>query len=220
MFNAKLITMMVLMIALITGSALAGDYQVYGKIHLSTNFMSDSDESQIVMASNSSRFGVKGDSELNEDFSMFWKFENGINIAQKGNNTLATRNSYVGIKHELGSVLFGIHDTPYKTLGRKTTFFYDEIGDARQTMMGWDQRLEDVIMFSTKNFDGFTANAMYQLDQNGLGALEAANTLSANLMYKKDAFFFGAALEMVTMGNYGAAGDYDLDADTRHLGNG
>jgi len=69
-------------------------------------------------------------------------------------------------------------------------------------------------MFTTKNYEGFQMSAMYQMDQNPLGSLEAANTMSFNAMYKKDAFFFGGALEMVTAGNFGAAGDYDMDPDT------
>jgi predicted porin len=211
--NAKLITLMVLMVTLITGSALAGDgYKMYGKLHLSVDMLNDSEDSQIQLSNNTSRFGVKGASEMNEDFTLFWKFESAINLAQKSGFTgLATRNSYIGFKHEFGALLVGIHDTPYKTLGRKSTFFFDELGDHRQTTMGWDRRLEEVVMFTTKNYEGFTASAMYQLDQNAFGALEAANTMSFNGMYKKDEFFFGAAIEMMSMGNYGMGYDTDMD---------
>lgn len=216
MSNTKLVALMVLMIVLIAGAAIAGDMTVYGKLHLSTDFMNNSEDSQLRLSSNTSRFGLKGASEMNEDFTLIWQFENAINMAQKDFTFtgIANRNSYIGFKHEYGSILFGIHDTPFKTLGRKATFFFDELGDFRQATMGWDKRLEEIVMFTTKNYEGFTASAMYQFDQNALGELEAANTMSFNGMYKKDEFFIGAALEMMTIGNYGMAGDWDEDAAT------
>ena len=216
MSHAKLTTLMVLMITLIAGAALAGgDYTIYGKLHLSVDMMNDTEDSQIRLSSNTSRFGVKGASEMNDDWSLFWKFESAINMAQKSGFTgLANRNTYIGMKHEYGSILFGIHDTPFKTVGRKSTFFFDSLGDHRTVTMGWDQRLEDIVMFTTKNYEGLQFSFMYQFDQNGIGSLEAANAISASGMYKKDGLFVGASIETYTVGNYGMAADWDNDAGT------
>ncbi len=216
MSHSKLTPVLVLMIALIAGTAIAGgDFTVYGKLHLSTDLMNNSEDSQIRLSSNTSRFGLKGASEMNEDWTMFWKFENAINMAQKtGYTGIANRNTYIGVKHEYGSILFGIHDTPFKTVGRKSTFFFDSLGDHRTVTMGMDKRLEDIVMFTTKNYEGMQFSFMYQFDQNAIGALEAANTISASGMYKKDGIFVGAAIETYTVGNYGMAGDWDNDATT------
>lgn len=216
MSHAKLTTLMVLMVALIAGTAVAGDLTVYGKLHLSTDFVNDTEDSQIRLSSNTSRFGMKGDAAMNDEWTLIWQFENAINMAQKDFTFtgIANRNSFIGFKHEYGTLLFGIHDTPFKTLGRKSTFFFDELGDHRATTMGWDRRQQDIVMFTTKNYEGLQFCGMYQFDQNDMAASEMASTFSFSGMYKKDALFLGVALEMLTKGNYGMDADWDNDTDT------
>ena len=183
MSNVKLITLMVLMVTLITGSALAGgDFKVYGKLHSSMNMLNNGDESQIGMTSNTSRFGIKGAQELNDDFSFIWKFESKLNMTDGSGTTLAQRNSYVGSQHaKAGKFLVGTHDTPFKTLGRKVEMFSDELGDFRMLTsrsqlasvpMGymseggidvylaspetkWDNRLNEIVAWVSPNWDGF-----------------------------------------------------------------
>ncbi len=200
MFNKKMILTLVLLTALVAGMAHAGDYKIYGKLHTSINMVNDSEDSQIGLSSNTSRFGVKGAQELNENFTFIWQFEQGLNIAQKGNDTLANRNSFVGMKGDWGQVRFGIHDTPFKTLGRKTTFFKDTVGDNRATTMGWDRRLSDIAAYVSPDFDGFSVFAAYHFDQAALGAMEAMSAFSANAMYNKDGILIGAAIESLSKG--------------------
>lgn len=200
MFNKKMIMTLVLLTALVAGAAHAGDYTIYGKLHTSVNMISDSQDSQLGLSSNTSRFGVKGAQELNENFTFIWQFEQKLNIAQKGNDTLANRNSFLGLKGDWGQVRFGIHDTPFKTLGRKATFFYDTVGDFRSTTMGWDRRLSDIAAYVSPDFDGFSFFGAYHFDQNGLGMDEAASAFSANVMYNKDGIMLGAAMEQLSKG--------------------
>ncbi|MBU8872094.1 MAG: porin [Gemmatimonadales bacterium] len=204
MSNVKLITMMVLMIALITGSALAGDmeWKFYGKLHSSINMMNDSEDSKLSMSSNTSRFGFKGAKVLNDNLNFIWQFESKLDMVEKGGETLANRNSFVGLKGNWGTALAGIHDTPYKTLGRKTTFFFDSVGDNRQIMGHVDDRTDDYIMFISPNFDAFSFRVGYEFDQNAAGAPDAANSFAGMATYAKDEFLVGFAYETLTMGNF------------------
>lgn len=207
MFTKKMTALMVLVAMLVAGAAFAGDmdYTIYGKLHTSVNYLSDSDESQLGLSSNTSRFGIKGSKELNNDMNLIWQFENYLNMAQKGNQTLATRNSFIGMHSEWGTALFGIHDTPFKTIGRKATFFYDTIGDFRNATMGWDRRLQDVALYISPNFDGFGFMAAYQFDQGPLGAEDAETAMSAAAHYKQDALYVGGAFETLSEGYDGGA---------------
>lgn len=193
---------MVLVAMLVAGAAFAGDmdYTIYGKLHSSINYLSDGDESQLGISSNTSRFGFKGSKELNNDMNLVWKFENSINIAQEGASTLATRNSYLGMNGEWGTFLYGIHDTPFKMIGRKATFFKDTIGDFRNTTFGWDRRLQDVAAYISPDFDGFSFIAAYQFDQGAMGAEEATTAVSVAAHYKKDALYVGGAFESLSKG--------------------
>ena len=202
MFTKKMTALMVLVAMLVAGASFAGDmdYTVYGKMHTSVNYLSDSDESQLGLSSNTSRFGIKGSKELNNDMSLIWQFENSINIAQKGSDTLAKRNSFIGMSSEYGTALFGIHDTPFKMIGRKATFFKDTIGDFRSTTFGWDLRLQDVAAYISPDFDGFGFIAAYMFDQAAMGAEEAATAYSVAAHYAKDALYVGGAMEQWSEG--------------------
>ncbi len=202
LFTKKMIALLVLATILVSGAALAGEdaYKIYGKLHTSIDMVSDSDESQIVMANNSSRFGFKGSKELSEALTFIWQFESGINLAQKGADTLVKRNSYLGLNGSWGTFLYGIHDTPFKTIGRKATFFFDEIGDFRQTTMGWDRRLQDVVVYASPDMSGFGVVLGYMLDQGPLGAEEDMTAFSGSAAYSKDALYVGVAYEMLNKG--------------------
>jgi len=201
LFTKKMIALLVLATILVSGAALAEDgFKIYGKLHTSIDYMNNSDESQIMMANNTSRFGFKGSKELEENLTFIWQFESAINLAQKGANTLVTRNSYLGLNGNWGTFLYGIHDTPFKTIGRKATFFFDELGDFRQTTMGWDRRLQDVVVYASPDMDGFGVVLGYMLDQGALGADEAMTAFSGSAAYKKDALYVGVAYEMLSKG--------------------
>lgn len=203
----------IILVLFVAGAAVAGDmnYTVYGKIHMSLQMVNNGENSQLTMSSNTSRFGIKGKSEMNDTMCFIWQFESFINPADMG-GTLSNRNSFVGVKSDYGTLLYGIHDTPFKTLGRKTTFFFDTVGDNRTTTMDWDRRLRNVVMYAVpENETGVVGQLAYQLDQNGINDEEAASVISVMGGLKKEQFFIGAAMEMDTKGFYG----YDDGTDTK-----
>ena len=192
-----LTTLMVLMIVTVAGAALAGDmdWKFYGKLHTSIDYLDNGTDSGLYMASNTSRFGFKGGTELQENLSFIWQFENSVNMAQKEGFGLADRNTYLGFKGEFGKIIYGIHDTPFKTLGRKVDLFKDEMGDLRQTTMGWDRRMQDVVAWVSPDWSGFGIFGAYQLNQESTLGDDTMTAYSLMASYSKDAFFVGAAVE-------------------------
>ena len=212
MFKKLLTTTLVLAVLIAAGSAFAGDmdWKFYGKLHSSINMLSNGENSQIGLTSNTSRFGFKGSSAMNDEYSLIWQFESEINIAQRVGTSLATRNTFIGIANDkLGRVQMGIHDTPFKTLGRKATFFNDEIGDHRQMTFGMDSRDGDLLMWVSPDWTGFNMFLAYQFDQEdnklnpyvGTAAtFDPLTFFSGMATYAKEEFMFGAALEMASKG--------------------
>ena len=208
MFNSKMFTtLMVLLIVLSAGTAIAADanWTFYGKLHSSINLLSNGENSQLGLTSNTSRYGFKGNSALNEDYTFVWQFEQAINIAQ-GSLSTTLRNTYVGFKNaDLGEVRMGRHDTPHKTLGRKATFFFDTIGDNRQMTHNTDGRLSDIFAWVSPNWSGFGLFLAYQFDQDGTklsatapadAEFMAATLFSGMATYTKDEFFVGVSTIM------------------------
>ncbi len=215
MFKKLLITLSVLLMA---GAAFAGDadWSFYGVAHASLNMLNNGNDSQLGLSSNTSRFGFKGTAPMNEEFTAFWQFESLLDVAGNGDGTvIGTRNTFVGMKHETaGKLVFGRHDTPFKTLGRKVEVFPDQIGDFRATTMGWDNRLGEIIAYVSPDWDGFSIFAAYQFDQGDImdkadDNYEALTAMSAMAAYQTEQFMIGAAYEAASSGY----GDTDEDGN-------
>ena len=200
--SKKLFTTVMVMAVLLAGVAMAGEmhYKVYGKAHVSTEMLNNGDESSIFVSSNSSRLGIKGAYETDvEALTVIFQIESAADFNGENANTLASRNSFAGVKGEWGQLIWGRHDTPMKTLGRKVDFFGDRVGDARNATAyfgdGWDQRPTDMIMYTTPLLgECVTVNAQYVPEEGYLG--EDSNTFfSANAIYNKDGIMVGAAFE-------------------------
>lgn len=140
--------------------AMAGEAELYGKLHVSVDNMdngakSPDDSSGTYMSSNSSRIGVKGKEDLGNGMSAIFKAEMTADMVD-GNSIKLDRNSYVGLSGGFGTVKFGRHDMPFKTIGRKFDLFGDTIGDNRALLRlksgseDWADRRNNVIMYSNK----------------------------------------------------------------------
>jgi predicted porin len=222
--SKKLLTL--IMVLAFAAGAMAGDmnYTVYGKLHTSINYASNyygdadtgEDLSQLGITSNTSRFGVKGGIAISDEYTAIWQFEQKLTIggnATTATQELANRNSFLGVKAGWGSLIWGRHDTPFKTLGRKTTFFYDSIGDNRMAMGGIDDRTTGYLMYTSPDFNGINVRFGYEFDKNDAvttEAGEAATSMSLMAYYAKDALFFGGAYESLSEGM--TAGD---ESETR-----
>src|SRR5664279_1950936 len=81
-----------------------------------------------VVSSNVSKFGFKGAEDLGDGLAAVWQIEQQINFDDAAKNTFASRNTFAGLKSDsMGTVLFGIHDTPYKIATRGLDVFGDSI---------------------------------------------------------------------------------------------
>ncbi len=221
MFKKLLTTMLVLAVVATAGTAMAGDveWKFYGKVHSSINMMNNGENSQLGLSSNTSRFGFKGWAPMTDDMSFVWQFERGLNIADGGAGEMSVRNSYIGFKGEkFGEVRMGRHDTPHKTLGRKTTFFFDTVGDNRTVTFGTDTRESDILAWVSPDWSGFNLFLAYGFDRDGtkLNPDAAADAefysetiFSGMATYAKDEFFFGASWIMFSE----AWADWYIDED-------
>jgi predicted porin len=184
--------LMVLLVVLAAGTALAGDgsWTSYGKFHSSINMLGNGQNSQLGLTSNTSRFGFKGNAPMNDDYAVTWQVELAVNTAEGGLST-TLRNSYIGVKNDdMGELRLGRHDTPHKTLGRKTTFFFDTVGDNRQTTFGTDGRISELLAWVSPNWDGFGLFLAYQFDQD---SSKLYNMAPADAKFKAETLFSGMA---------------------------
>jgi predicted porin len=66
------------------------------------------------MTSGTSNLGFKGSLQLSERLRVIWQVESAVSLDGDGPNTLAGRNTGVGLAGSFGTVFYGSWDTPYK----------------------------------------------------------------------------------------------------------
>lgn len=132
------------------------------------------------VSSNVSRLGLKGSEDLGGGLKAIWQIESAVNM-DTGNNTLATRNTFVGLAGDAwGSLTLGRNDTPYKTSTRALDVFYDHIADNRSLMgvsssqirglagaAAFDGRFTDTVRYDSPSFSGFKVAGSYTLSAEG-----------------------------------------------------
>ncbi|MDD5180239.1 MAG: porin [Gallionellaceae bacterium] len=132
------------------------------------------------ISSSSSKIGFKGEEDLGDGLKAIWQVETEVDLdgsntagAAPTNSFLGTRNTFVGLKNDsLGSLIFGRHDTPYKTSDRRLDLFYDHVTDNRALMAGgkgkgsadpngFAKRVTDIVMYNSPVMNGFKVTAAY-----------------------------------------------------------
>jgi predicted porin len=197
-------------------SALAdnANFNFYGKADLSYDSISTGNGTdgagtditgvtKRVVSSNVSKFGFKGTEDLGDGLSANWQVEQQINFDDAAKNTFASRNTFLNLKSEtLGTVLFGIHDTPYKIATRKLDVFGDSIGDNRALLgnksnSGFELRPSNVLAYFSPAFAGVTvAVANINLKEaNKLSTDSRDSIVSLAVMYDVAPFYGSVAHE-------------------------
>lgn len=160
-----------------------------------------------VVSSNVSKFGFKGSEDLGDGLAAIWQIEQQVNIDDAAKNTFASRNTFAGLKSKsLGTVLLGIHDTPYKISTRRLDVFGDNLADNRALLgikpngssgLGFELRPSNVLAYISPSFAGVTA----AIARVNLGEANVNNTqrnssaLSLAVMYDVAPFYAAVAHE-------------------------
>jgi len=195
--------------AAVAAPAAMADTTLYGLAHMSIDFVDNGSDNATNVASNSSRLGVKGSEKLGNGLTAVYQYEVtvGLDGESKSDSLFdGARNSFVGLSGSFGTALVGIHDTPYKLMGRNYDLFGDQVGDSRNLTSDkfGDLRPQNVIAYATPKMGGFSALLAY------VTAEEFGNTnydaYSMNAEYKAKMFDVAGAYEV-----HKTAGD-DLSA--------
>ena len=147
------------------------DTTLYGQAHMSLDYQDSDAGDGFDLLSNSSRIGVKGSHKLSDSLSAVYQMEWAVSMDGESGD-MGQRNRVAGLKGGFGTVLFGRHDTPVKTLGNAVSEDWGstQIGGARQIRssgdggLSWDQRLDNVIAYISPSFGPASVFLAYSPD--------------------------------------------------------
>ena len=138
--------------------------EIYGQANVSVDYLDDGSDGMFDLSDNASRLGFKGSTVVNEDIDLIWQMESAISLDDGDStdgNKLCNRNSFVGFKSSKGQLIFGRHDTPYKTLGVKGDLFVNRIGDHRNIFgkeENFNLRNSNSILYTTPSANGLDSH--------------------------------------------------------------
>jgi len=193
--------------------------EIYGKVHVSIDNASTNDPAVkndgLSVSSNSSRLGFKGEVPAGA-YKFIYQYEQEVFI-DEGAGTLASRNTYAGIKGNFGQIIAGHHDTPFKTVASKWGVFGDSVGERRAILgAGYKSgnklnvRAKNAVMYQYKN-DSLKFLAMHATDPetgpDGKYDDNDKSVTSVALFYKTGPISFAVAQESWTKHSKMATGN-------------
>jgi predicted porin len=204
--NKKLIAAAIA--AVVAAPAAMAELNVYGKAHVSLD-QNDSDATGADMWAlndRGSRLGFKGSEDLGNGLKAIFKYEMVYDLESgplaTGGAVLGSRNSYVGLSGDFGTVLAGSHDTPTKVAlyATGTEMLGDTImqltGSGDFTLLNMDEtRSGGTIAYISPSFSGLTAAVAVVPDEGATGGDGIADHWSAGVMYKGNGIKAGLGYE-------------------------
>lgn len=152
---------------------------VYGRANVSWQLADVGDGHYSDLASNGSRVGAKGELLLNDELSVIYQLEWEVDLAElSGSDNLKSRNQYLGLKSEVGTLYLGRRDSSSKIYSSHVDLFNDYQGDLKQLWKG-ENRLSETLAFQSNVINGLQFDISYKTE----GAEEGQDGLSMGVRY-------------------------------------
>jgi predicted porin len=215
------------------------DVKLYGQVDLSTLY-TDSDangyEDDLNMKSTNSNIGVKGEEDLGNGMSAFFKLEYEVDVASDNSsgNAFTGRDQYVGLGFEkFGKLTFGTTSTAYKDVSKQIDPFY--MTQLQSRAIGLQSNLHsgkgeegqgrgtNMARYDSPSWAGFALTATYQFDSNkqnqgvpdcnAVESCEDDDPYSVGATYKAGNFYANAAYITTQRSDDNAAAEFGLRYD-------
>ncbi|PIE03523.1 MAG: hypothetical protein CSA81_01605 [Acidobacteria bacterium] len=181
--------------------AFAGDKKklvpkVYGRINLSYGMEDINDADAWKLKSHSSRFGIKGSYDLTDTLKAVYKMEWGVDVAdvsKASQDHIKSRNQFVGLAGNFGTIMAGRHDTPTKMAQGKMDLFNDAETDIK-TLTAGEIRANNVLAYASPKLGGSFSFVAAVIPGEGSDLGDGpADVISANITYNKDGLYAAVA---------------------------
>ncbi|MCC2618074.1 porin [Aestuariibacter halophilus] len=182
--------------------AMAEPLTVYGKANLSAQLADEGEGSFTELKSNASRFGVKGETALENGLEVFYQIEWQVDLADlSGDDNIKSRDQYVGVRGDFGSLYAGRANTVLKNWSKPVDLFNDYEADLKGLWKG-ENRVSDSVNYISPSFGGFTFGINYMMEDD----VDGEDGVTVGVHYgdaklKKSAFYAAVLVEQ-DMGGY------------------
>ncbi|MCC6302944.1 MAG: porin [Gammaproteobacteria bacterium] len=177
--------------------------EAYGTIDLSLD-LSDNDipgeSSNFSLSSNASLLGLRGQHDIDSNLSLVWQLAQEYR-ADSGGGAFATHDTFAGFRsRDYGTLLFGYHDTPFKTLESRWSVLGGTVAESRSLLgassdgaVNMNQRAQNALLY-INTFRGLEVQGMYATDAQDIDAEDVDD--NDNDLFSIAAWYTLGALEL------------------------
>lgn len=195
MFNKK-----TLVAALLIGFAMnvqADPLTVYGKINVSAQSSDEGAGSFTELKSNASRFGIKGDTSLDNELTLIYQLEWEVDPSDEANEkNIKARDQFIGLKGSFGTIKAGRNDSSLKVAQGKMDLFNDYEADLKVLWKG-ENRVNNSLMYISPSFNDFSVAVTHIMEESP----EGVSGQSIALMYGDEALKDSALFASLAIDN-------------------
>lgn len=165
----------------------ATELGIYGRAHVSVDQLDNGNDSGLNIASNASRFGIRGSHQVQDNLKVLLQIESLIRL-DEGSGDWASRNSFIGLQGDFGLVRAGFFDTPMKLVRSRTDLFADQVGDARNIVRGGgvdlDRRFRNGLHYQSPAMQHITLDVHYSThDRTGSTSDNKDDAISSSVTF-------------------------------------
>lgn len=183
----------------------APNVALYGRAHVTTDYLDNGNDGGLNLSSNSSRLGFRANTQIAKNLRGVMQIEQEVRWENSAGN-FASRDTFVGLQGDFGMVRLGFFDTPLKIVRGRTDFFGDQIGDARNLTRlrdnyggayDFDTRFRNGIHYRSPNLSGVVFDLHYSTNtDSGTNPPSTSNdAFSGSLTYTNKALYLAGAYE-------------------------
>ncbi|WP_053074442.1 MULTISPECIES: porin [unclassified Chromobacterium] len=187
-------SLIALLVATLPAAAFA-DVTIYGKIKGGVEYVDNGSTKQTNIDDLGSRIGFKGKEDLGNGLKAIWQVETGFGIdgqsrTGSSSGTFASRNSFVGLQSDLGTLRLGnVSNFLDSDMGIVDSWEYssDALGLGIFTRDG--KRLKNSVRYDMPSIAGFSAALQYGTKEDKTSNTQARETAIVGLGYENSGFF-------------------------------
>lgn len=169
----------VVVCSVLNQSAMAEPLSVYGRANVSLQYTDEGEGGFSELSSNASRFGLKGDTSLENGLTALYKIEWQIDLTgSSASDNIKPREQYLGLRGGFGTVLLGRVDSYTKSYHSKLDMFNDYQGDIKGLWKG-ENRFNQTLSYESMAVNGFHFAINYVTQ----GTAEEQDGVSMGLRY-------------------------------------
>ncbi len=193
---------------------------VYGRVHVSVGMIDNEDGSATQVKSNASRFGIKGDYEIDPGLKAVYKLEFEVDTTDDSSTSIKKgRAQYAGIKGSFGEIRVGRHDTAYKASTSKLDPWGDTYADYNNILDkdAHDSRENNSINYLNK-FNDLKLAISYGAGDDDISGDNDGSRVSIGATYKAGGLLVGGGYEDVDSASSAAKIGISYSFDAFKLG--